>query len=67
MSGASKQANERTDERVAQYSSLYFWLFWTIVSDEFDEPFLVYVSSVMIMEGLTDECCCKLVVILNET
>ena len=25
------RANERTDERVAQYFSLYSWLFWTIV------------------------------------
>ena len=25
------RANKRTDERVAQYFSLYSWLFWTIV------------------------------------
>ena len=31
MSGASEQANERTDERVAQYYSLYSWLLSTIV------------------------------------
>ena len=25
------RGNERTDERVAQYSNLYFWLFWPTV------------------------------------
>ena len=34
MSGASERANERTDERMAQYFSLYSWLFWTIVSSK---------------------------------
>ena len=33
-SGASKCVNEPTDERVAQYFSLYSWLFWTIVLRE---------------------------------
>ena len=28
MSEVSEQASERTDERVAQYFSLYSWLFW---------------------------------------
>ena len=27
------RVNERTDERVAQYYSLYFWLFWPTVRD----------------------------------
>ena len=31
VSGASEQANERTDERAAQYYSLYSWLISTIV------------------------------------
>ena len=31
MSSASKRANERTDERMAQNLGLDFWLFWPIV------------------------------------
>ena len=31
VSEVSERANERTDERVAQYCSLYFWLLSTIV------------------------------------
>ena len=27
------RANERTDERVAQYCSLYSWLFWSTVPE----------------------------------
>ena len=32
VSGASEWANEQTDERVAQYFSLYSWLFWPTVN-----------------------------------
>ena len=32
------RANDRTDERVAQYFSLYFWLFWTIGEDDNQDP-----------------------------
>ena len=31
MSERFQRTSEQTDERVAQYCSLYFWLFWTIV------------------------------------
>ena len=32
VSEVSERANERTDERVTYYCSLYSWLFWTIVT-----------------------------------
>ena len=31
MNESAVQANEQTDEQVAQYSNLYFWLFWPTV------------------------------------
>ena len=50
VSGASEQANERTEERAAQYCSLDSWLFWTILSwniDRWPELSSVHISSVV--------------------
>ena len=33
MSGATERANEQTDEQVAQYFNLGFWLFWPTVQE----------------------------------
>ena len=45
VSKVSKRANERTDERVAQYLSLYSWLFWTIVHPPFLIPTILCIHT----------------------
>ena len=47
-----KQENERTDERVAQYFSLYFWLFWPTVRPSSD--LAVFLDGVEMVASLFD-------------
>ena len=55
VSEVSERANGRTDERVAQYCSLYFWLFLTIVllSPPFNISHILFILMKLLFSSCT--------------